>query len=453
MAVYGTSPLEVTTKKAEQEFELLAAAAAAKARTAQDHHPEQARVPRKSKRARSRAPVTDAADDNVDEDTGSASGASCQGTAPDDSPSEHQKQQRQKQPCLPNALSRLQSSGHNEPKRKRARATRRRASHKGPHQKKKLTQMTLDCGQKGLEMEYCSTCNMAFVPGSEDVAQHARMHRKHSQGIAFTAENIPICKRVSDSEFIVVAARGTKSRYLTQKAKEIALVVNSQLGYSGDATGGHADEQTFMYIANKHIAGCVIVEPLERAFRVIPAGRGLADTDYEPSQSFDSVASSEDTGLAETVCRSEKQFPARLGVSRMWVHPSHRRAGIMTELIETARWVAKTTPPCAGQLKAHKLQTGQSGWKHPACMHTHIQTYTHTHSTTQHVCALSCGPRKICWRFDFVCPKVQFFRRGSSGQRHGGVLPTNPGWHALLCTLHRHHRIFGVRLTTPRRRS
>ncbi|KAL1115261.1 hypothetical protein AAG570_007292 [Ranatra chinensis] len=73
----------------------------------------------------------------------------------------------------------------------------------------------------------------------------------------------------------------------------------------------------FLYIKDKRICGCAIAEVVRQAHRLL---------DLPPVE-----------GVTEVDVCSEEAYPVRCGISRLWVHPHHRRSGVATRLLDAIR--------------------------------------------------------------------------------------------------------------------
>jgi N-acetyltransferase len=70
--------------------------------------------------------------------------------------------------------------------------------------------------------------------------------------------------------------------------------------------------QVFLYIREKRVVGCIVAEVIQSAYRMLES----------------------DTGL--DIC-SQESYPAKCGISRIWVHRHYRRNHIATKMLDTVR--------------------------------------------------------------------------------------------------------------------
>jgi len=88
-------------------------------------------------------------------------------------------------------------------------------------------------------------------------------------------------------------------------------MVNEELGWTVTQPTAPREEKMFIFVSKRGQAvGCLVVEPVEEAFRVV--------------------------GEMGSECSTQPE-PALMGVSRIWVHHDHRRKGIATRLLDSAR--------------------------------------------------------------------------------------------------------------------
>lgn len=68
-----------------------------------------------------------------------------------------------------------------------------------------------------------------------------------------------------------------------------------------------------MYIKNKQVIGCLVVEPISHAYRNL------------------------ETETEDMVIASEESYPVKLGVNRIWTKWDCRENGIATKLLDSFR--------------------------------------------------------------------------------------------------------------------
>lgn len=152
---------------------------------------------------------------------------------------------------------------------------------------------------------------MFYSVGSKvDEYNHMKYHKELSSTIRFVGwKDMNIVYKKSLDEYIVSV---DKNNYSRKKVKEIREFVDKKLGFSSERKS--KDEKMYLYIANKKLVGCIIVEMIDHAYRL-------------------SKTSKDDMSI--TI--NKVKVPALVGVSRIWVFTPHRRKGIATTLLDVMR--------------------------------------------------------------------------------------------------------------------
>lgn len=106
-------------------------------------------------------------------------------------------------------------------------------------------------------------------------------------------------------------------------------VVDEELGFSEQQSkSGRGATWVVLYVVNNSVAGCLVAEPVDRAYRVVPSvndveNNELADDDMVPE--------------SELLCCSTDAVPVKFGVSRVWVRSDSRRMGIASRMVDAFR--------------------------------------------------------------------------------------------------------------------
>ena len=161
---------------------------------------------------------------------------------------------------------------------------------------------------------------MLYSIGSKiDEYNHSQYHNKLDSTIRFVGwKNMKVVYQKSMDDFIVSIDRNSND-FKRKKIKEIREFVDKNLGFSSERKAN--DERTYLYISNKKVIGCIVVERIEHAFKVVV-----------PKQQ-DKEISFEDM----SVVVSKEKEPALIGVSRIWVYLPFRRNGIASTLLDVMR--------------------------------------------------------------------------------------------------------------------
>lgn len=191
--------------------------------------------------------------------------------------------------------------------------------------------MTLSLGQT--TSTTCATCGMTYhVANSVDVASHKSFHATALHGPKWRAAATLVCEEKTAAVY--------KSRNLTHPSVvQLVKLVNSELNAPEPVLS--AEAAIYVYVVNQRAVGCVLVDRIAHC--------KLLDT------------------TAGTLGR--KEYPAIMGVSRMYVSQLYRRQGIVTKLLdlaksdfifglELAKGSVAFTQPSEGGLKVAEKWTG-----------------------------------------------------------------------------------------------
>ncbi|ELR23458.1 Nacetyltransferase [Acanthamoeba castellanii str. Neff] len=119
-----------------------------------------------------------------------------------------------------------------------------------------------------------------------------------------------VAEDVAGGSCVVMVATGEEYGH-RRRVEQLLAIVNDDLGWnmSNDAPG--EEEKIFIFVSKaKQAIGCLVVERVEQAFRVV--------------------------GEQGDECSTQPE-PAVMGISRIWVHEEHRRTGVATKLLDAAR--------------------------------------------------------------------------------------------------------------------
>jgi N-acetyltransferase len=201
-------------------------------------------------------------------------------------------------------------------------------------------QTFLDCGQKDFVSTTCSVCGLTFARGTEDEKVHAKFHRKETAPVHFAgwATKATVAQRLPSATIVACPVAGEEldavDKGLRRAVEEVCEMINRALGFpsgskedsrttttttiSSPSLSERKSERLFVYVdPSARALGGVIVERIKWAHRIV-AGSG--------------------SGAEEgaVFCRNQEE-PADAGVSRIWVHPSARRFGVATKLLDAVR--------------------------------------------------------------------------------------------------------------------
>ncbi|XP_058057391.1 N-acetyltransferase eco isoform X2 [Anopheles bellator] len=179
-------------------------------------------------------------------------------------------------------------------------------------------QYQIDAGQRSYGARKCIECGLVYSHNEpEEELIHDNFHRSLAKLTfgGWTSEHIvtPVPEWDVTGRIIVVSQSDSK-QWLT-KVQHILEVVDSELGY---ATNGQLPDGAFVYlaVARSIVLGICVVQSLQFANRMV---------------SLDGLHG------APIDCYSSEFYPAKCGVSRIWVSPKYRRLGVGARLIDAIR--------------------------------------------------------------------------------------------------------------------
>ncbi|KAH7137984.1 hypothetical protein B0J11DRAFT_545890 [Dendryphion nanum] len=226
-----------------------------------------------------------------------------------------------------------------------------------PAKKKRLVQMQLDL--VGELRKTCKVCGMEYIPSNtEDAALHRKFHNMNIGGVDFSKAFVEKLKKNQvwaggDGSFIAVIRRGD-ALALRNKAVEVLKVVNTELGAvpiseevlwsqinttldlsrkAAKAKGTNSTSERFkvyLYVLVQKCVGACVAERIQEAYTVLDQ---------------DDVSEGEASGQVPGRVRVQSSSisfgtaaeHAMLGISRIWTSNLHRKLGIASRLLDSAR--------------------------------------------------------------------------------------------------------------------
>lgn len=210
-----------------------------------------------------------------------------------------------------------------------------------PLRQQKLTQLTLDLGQK--TQKKCQTCGMEYRPSSpEDAALHKKFHAQNVGGIDLGkkfVDSILVNQKVwtgSGGDMIIVVNRSAEARK-RRVVESVLDVVEKELGGVGidreelwsevsatseaDAMAKCDRYKAYLYIRGHKCVGVCLAERIRQAYQVLaPSTHGEEGTGSRSS----------------SITVSEESKSATLGISRVWTSTFARRSGIARKMLDSA---------------------------------------------------------------------------------------------------------------------
>lgn len=264
--------------------------------------------------------------------------------------------------------------------------------------KKRLVQMQLDLAAE--VSKTCKVCGMEYIPShADDAALHRKFHNMNIGGVDITRALSERLKKNQvwaggDRSFIAVVSRRDMLA-LRNKASEVLKVVNRELGAvpiaddvlwsrlrnsiaaeavgqqgkaqqprKGNGDGSASDRfKAYLYVHGQKCVGACLAERIQEAFPVLDQDDASESPGRLPADSCGSSISIGNTPEA-----------AILGVSRIWTSNLHRKHGIATRLLDSARSdflygmtidkgrVAFSQPTESGGQLARKWFGRRAGW-------------------------------------------------------------------------------------------
>lgn len=118
--------------------------------------------------------------------------------------------------------------------------------------------------------------------------------------------------------------------YCLRKVREVLAVVDEELGFEDGAATTVHDCWVFLYVLDSKVAGCLVAERVNKAYKVVPC----KDSTKEKKSLMSSGSHAEDV---ELLCCSTEPVPTKFGVSRIWVRSDARRMGLASKMVDAFR--------------------------------------------------------------------------------------------------------------------
>lgn len=114
-------------------------------------------------------------------------------------------------------------------------------------------------------------------------------------------------------------------QYCWRKVCDVLAVVDEELGFSDNCGVTRGAMWVVLYVVGNSVVGCLVAEPVNTAFRVVPSKTGNDDTDGNVAPE------------SELLCCSTDGEPVKYGISRIWVRSDNRRVGLASRLVDSFR--------------------------------------------------------------------------------------------------------------------
>ncbi|TYK25316.1 protein CHROMOSOME TRANSMISSION FIDELITY 7 [Cucumis melo var. makuwa] len=226
------------------------------------------------------------------------------------------------------------------------------------NKKRSYAQYHLLFGQSDFLLHFCSTCGIKYARGDQDDEQsHKAFHKKYTCGIQFkgwTRERVIDTPSVEGGRILLVLDSDPSAH--KNKVEEVVKMMEKELG-SGWIL--HKNYQAYLFVLSQRIVGCLVVEPITKAYKVVSCHLHERP---EESKMKDSIPSSStlqfgnitfhreailkkptnnpealDTNMNGAILCEEEAVPAVCGVRAIWVTPANRRKHVASQLLDAAR--------------------------------------------------------------------------------------------------------------------
>ena len=181
----------------------------------------------------------------------------------------------------------------------------------------KKQQLIIDAGQKAFGAIQCKLCGMVYtVSLPHDQKQHAVFHKRFLDSVKFTGwKKERIALTCPGGRVLKIVSSDPK--YALNKVNEICSLIDVDLGFENPMYfAPNSTKIVYLFISNKHqVAGCVVAEPISRAFR---------------------LSSSSENHHTVSTCFSKAE-KVSCGISRIWTYYPYRRKGIASCLVDVVR--------------------------------------------------------------------------------------------------------------------
>ncbi|XP_038904837.1 protein CHROMOSOME TRANSMISSION FIDELITY 7 isoform X1 [Benincasa hispida] len=226
------------------------------------------------------------------------------------------------------------------------------------NKKRSYAQYHLLFGQSDFLLHFCSTCGIKYARGDEDDEQsHKAFHKKYTCGIQFkgwTHERVIDIPSVEGGRILLVLDSDPSAH--KHKVEEVVKMMEKELG-SGWIL--HKNYQVYLFVSSQRIVGCLVVEPITKAYKVVSC---FLDERTEVSKIKDSKPNSTtlqfgnitfqreailkkptnnpealEMNMNGAILCEEEPVPAVCGIRAIWVTPANRRKHIASRLLDAAR--------------------------------------------------------------------------------------------------------------------
>ncbi|CAN4113965.1 unnamed protein product [Withania somnifera] len=195
------------------------------------------------------------------------------------------------------------------------------------NKKRKYAQFYLELGQSDFLLHTCTVCGFKYAKDDEeDEKFHKTFHKNYTHGIPF-------------------------------KVKEIVKMMEMELG---DGWIYHQLCKVYLFISSQRISGCLVAEPIKRAYKILPRLEGRRCNVFREkeekrtsttlqfggvsfqtemvrrNQSTKSCEESDESVSRAVLCEKDS-VSALCGIRAIWVTPCNRRKHIASYMLDAVR--------------------------------------------------------------------------------------------------------------------
>ncbi|KAK9699209.1 hypothetical protein RND81_08G160100 [Saponaria officinalis] len=227
------------------------------------------------------------------------------------------------------------------------------------NKKRSYAQFHLELGQSDFLLHTCKVCGIKYAKGDEiDEKVHTNFHKNFTHGISFKGwrhERVIDLPMLEKDRVILVSNCDPPAQ--RKKVQEVVKMMEIELG---DGWIFHVLCKVYLYVSSQRIAGCMVVEPINTAHKVLSDsidkesnGVGKKEAVSKPSTlrfgeicfqrevsrkgSFHRNSEALDSNVLGAIVCAEEATPASCGIRAVWVTPSNRRKRIATHLLDAVR--------------------------------------------------------------------------------------------------------------------
>lgn len=222
--------------------------------------------------------------------------------------------------------------------------------------------MQISIGQE--VQKKCKACGMEYIASSEeDRKLHDKYHKQNVEGYDVGKEFLGKARegtvfKTSSTDADIVAVDAFDSVWRRKRARAALDVVQRELGAvdipdeqlwktqseRGATTSSTGQYTAYMYVRQGKCIGLLLVQHISEAKKVVQPEKSTRAEDTSTGRKMSALerlrvkraAQVEELASTQPIQLATKPSAARLGISRIWISPSHRGQGIAKSLLDQA---------------------------------------------------------------------------------------------------------------------